>query len=219
MLGPAYVAKRDLQDGPMPLPVILFVVLTMPFLLNDIGFIWATNAAQWLGVDYATKILVIGVIVGHPMLRQSARGSVTWPRPMLIAVVGTLAVTVVSIVGLTWIDNQGLDAATALQAFQGIDQTWLVIFDLTVGLALTAVAEELVFRRLYLETFATILPRTSLYLVSAALFAAIHWSNGLGTVAGAFVIGLMLLWLTRRTGSLLPAIAAHYVINLVAFWP
>jgi|APSaa5957512535_1039671.scaffolds.fasta_scaffold67317_2 uncharacterized protein len=203
----------------MPLPVILFVALTLPFLLNDIGFIWATSPAQWLGVDYATKIVVIGLIAGHPFLRQSALGSLTWPRSIWFAGTSTLAVTAISIVGLSWIDDQGLDAATALQTFPGIDQTWLVIFDLTVGLALTAVAEELVFRRLYLDTFAPILPHTSLYLVSAAIFAAIHWSSGLGTVAGAFVVGLMLLWLTRRTGSLLPAIAAHFAINLVLFWP
>jgi len=55
--------------------------------------------------------------------------------------------------------------------------------------------------------------------LSAAVFAAVHWSIGLGTVAGTFVVGLMLLWLTRRTGSVLPAIGAHYVINLVLFWP
>lgn len=170
-------------------------------------------------MDYASKIVVIGLIAAHPLLRQSALSGMTLPRPMFLAVVGTFAITAISIVGLSWVDSQGLDAATALQSFPGIDQTWLVVFDLTVGLALTAVAEELVFRRLYLDTFAAILSRTSLYLLSAAIFAAIHWSNGLGTVVGAFVVGLMLLWLTRRTGSLLPAIAAHYAINLVLFWP
>jgi hypothetical protein len=41
-------------------------------------------------------------------------------------------------------------------------------------LALTAVAEEFVFRRLQLDTFTTILPRTSLYLVSAEIFSTIH---------------------------------------------
>jgi len=94
-----------------------------------------------------------------------------------------------------------------------------VVFDLTVGLALTAVAEELVFRRLYLDAFGARLSPLPLYVLSAAVFAAVHWSIGLGTVAGTFVVGLMLLWLTRRTGSVLPAIAAHYVINLVLFWP
>jgi membrane protease YdiL (CAAX protease family) len=58
----------------------------------------------------------------------------------------------------------------------------------------------------------------SLYLVSAAIFAALHWSNGLGPVAGTFVIRLMLLWSPRQTSSILPKIAAHYFISLVLFW-
>jgi membrane protease YdiL (CAAX protease family) len=54
--------------------------------------------------------------------------------------------------------------------------------------------------------------------VSAAIFAALHWSNGLGPVAGTFVIRLMLLWSPRQTSSILPKIAAHYFISLVLFW-
>ncbi len=58
-----------------------------------------------------------------------------------------------------------------------------------------------------------------LYFISAALFAAIHWSSGIGTIGGAFVTGLLLMWLTRRSGSVLPAVSAHYFINLILFWP
>jgi len=202
-----------------PVPIFLFAVLTLLFGLNDVGFIWATTAAQWLGVDYVTKVLVIALIMAHPAARRAVLRGAAWPRPMWLAVIGMVAITVLSIAGLAWIDAQGFDATTALQSFPRIDQTWLVVFDLTVGLALTAVAEELVFRRLYLDTFAARLPTLPLYVVSAGLFAAVHWSIGVGTVAGTFVIGMMLLWLTRRTGSVLPAIAAHYVINLVLFWP
>ncbi len=208
-----------MERATVPVPVFLFAALMLVFLLNDIGFIWATNAAQWLGVDYGTKVLVIALVLAHSDARRALLRGAGWPRPIWLALVGTIAVTAISIAGLAWIDERGYDAATALQAFPRIDQTWLVVFDLTVGLALTAVAEELVFRRLYLDAFGARLSPLPLYVLSAAVFAAVHWSIGLGTVAGTFVVGLMLLWLTRRTGSVLPAIAAHYVINLVLFWP
>jgi membrane protease YdiL (CAAX protease family) len=204
---------------PLPVPIFLFVVLTLPFFLNDIGFILATTTALWLSIDYLGKALVIGLIVALPALRFPVRLGSGWPRPAWLAIVGTIVISALSISGLAWIDGQAYDAETALQSFPPINQTWLIVFDLTVGLALTAIAEELVFRRLFLDTFSTRLRSTGLYLLSAAIFAAIHWSNGVGTVAGAFVVGLMLLWLTRRTASVLPAIAAHFLINLVLFWP
>ncbi|MEK9659692.1 MAG: CPBP family intramembrane glutamic endopeptidase [Chloroflexota bacterium] len=52
-------------------------------------------------------------------------------------------------------------------------------------------------------------------LASAALFAASHGSVG---VAGpAFCAGLVFAWLTRRTGSVWPAILAHTLQNALAF--
>ncbi len=59
----------------------------------------------------------------------------------------------------------------------------------------------------------------AIYLLSATIFAAVHWSNGIGTIIGAGVVGVLLMWLTRAGGSLVPAIAAHFAINLVLFWP
>jgi membrane protease YdiL (CAAX protease family) len=167
--------NSKMDRATTPVPILLFAILTLVFLLNDIGFIWATNAAHWLGVDYGTKVLVIALVLAHSDARRAFLRGAGWPRPIWLALVGTIAVTAISIAGLAWIDEQGYDAATALQVFPRIDQTWLVVFDLTVGLALTAVAEELVFRRLYLDTFGARLSPLPLYLLSAAVFAAVHW--------------------------------------------
>ena len=164
-----------MERATVPVPVFLFAALTLVFLLNDIGFIWATNAAQWLSVDYGTKVLVIALIMAHPEARHAVLRGARWPRPILFALGRAVAVTAISIAGLAWIDEQGYDTATALQVFPRVDQTWLVVFDLTVGLALTAVAEESVFRRLYLDTFGARLSPLPLYVLSAAVFAAVHW--------------------------------------------
>jgi len=112
-----------MERATAPVPVFLFAALTLVFLLNDIGFIWATNAAQWLGVDYGTKVLVIALVLAHSDARRALLRGAGWPRPIWLALVGTIAVTAISIAGLAWIDERGYDAATALQAFPRIDQT------------------------------------------------------------------------------------------------
>lgn len=194
-------------------------VLAVPFFLNDIGFIAAQGAGAWLAVDYASKLAVFAAIVAFATLRRASLAGARLP-PNLLSTGAATALVIVGLVALFFaIDNLGLDQGTVLQRFFPLDRAWLIVFDLTVGLALTAIAEELVFRRLFLDAFARRWSAFWLYAASSALFAAIHWSNGVGTIGGAFVAGLLLMWLTRRSGTVLPAIIAHYVVNLVLFWP
>ncbi|MDA0369171.1 MAG: type II CAAX endopeptidase family protein [Proteobacteria bacterium] len=204
---------------PRAVPVALFAALTVPFFVNDIGFILAATSTQWLAVDYGSKALAIIAVFAVPSLRAAVVRGAAWPSLRWSTVGGTIGIVVLTIATFSWLDESGLDATTALQTFLPIEQPWLVAFDLTVGLALTAIAEEIVFRRLFLDALGTRLPVFSLYAVSATLFAGIHWSNGLGTIAGAFLVGLLLIWLTRRAGTVIPAVVAHFFINLVLFWP
>jgi membrane protease YdiL (CAAX protease family) len=63
-------------------------------------------------------------------------------------------------------------------------------------------------------------------LVQAALFTSIHWPNWLWvggfhwslvmTSVSIFLLGLLLGWLTRRTNSIWPAVAAHILNNFLA---
>ena len=52
-------------------------------------------------------------------------------------------------------------------------------------------------------------------LLSAVLFSVIHMNPG--QMPTAFLIGLLLGWLTYRTGSLLPGIVMHVFNNSVVF--
>lgn len=207
-------------DAPPPsLPVAIYALAVIPFFANDVGFILAENAGTWLAVDYGSKLAALAVVALAPSLRRTVQEGSGRPRAPWHAAVAAAVISVIAIALFAAIDALGLDRDTMLQAFYPLDETWLLAFDLTAGLAITAVAEELLFRRLFLDVFRKRLAVPALYGASAALFAAIHWSNGLGTMGGALLTGLMLLWLTRRCGTVLPAIAAHYVINLVLFWP
>ncbi|MSO53947.1 MAG: CPBP family intramembrane metalloprotease [Rhodospirillales bacterium] len=60
--------------------------------------------------------------------------------------------------------------------------------------------------------------RPGLILIASSFaFGLIHWSHGVASIADAFIAGLLLMIVVRRTRSLLPAIGAHYAIDLVLF--
>ena len=89
--------------------------------------------------------------------------------------------------------------------------SWLLIA------VLPAVCEELLFRGWMLAAFAGQRPAAgraaAAVAVQAAGFAALHLLPE--RMPQTFVLGLLLGWLTLRSGSILPAILAHLVHNSV----
>ena len=91
-----------------------------------------------------------------------------------------------------------------------------------IGLALTVVmvvivgpaVEELVFRGVVLRAASARMPMWPAVLLSAALFAAYHFTAWM--LAPAFVLGIALGWLAMRRATLWPAIALHSLYNAVA---
>ena len=113
------------------------------------------------------------------------------------------------------IDSSGL---WRWHSFPRIDDPYLKAFDLTIGLLLVALSEELVYRKLMLDVLAKWQFRlASIYIVSSLLFAALHVYQSAGTTAGAFAAGLILMYVYRKSGTLWVPIAAHYVANLYFF--
>jgi len=77
------------------------------------------------------------------------------------------------------------------------------------------VNEELLFRGLILCGFLRRYSARTAVLASAAIFAVFHLNPY--QFFGAFVAGIVLAWLFRRTGSLWPCIAAHALFNAQAW--
>lgn len=97
-----------------------------------------------------------------------------------------------------------------------IAMPWLLVFDLTAGLALTAVVEELMARRLAWHVLAPRFPHPWATLtVSSLLFGLGHWGAGPWNTISATLGGAALFLAYQRTGSLMLVIAAHYTINLI----
>ena len=107
--------------------------------------------------------------------------------------------------------------ATALGRYPALTG-WLYWFDLVFGLALVAYSEEVIFRRCPRHVFRSYLgDRHVLVLVTSVLFGGYHWWTGLGNIAEAILVGVLLMLLLQRSGALWPAVVAHYLSDVTAF--
>ncbi|NRQ35607.1 CPBP family intramembrane metalloprotease [Nonomuraea sp. NN258] len=80
-----------------------------------------------------------------------------------------------------------------------------------------AATEEYVFRGWFLQAFGVHVRNPAwAILIGSLLFAAMHGYTWLGLV-DVFLFGVIMGWLTVRTGGLEAAIALHVVNNLIAF--
>lgn len=198
----------------------LYGLLVLPFFLNDLGFMAAKTAPQWLAADYGSKLVALALILAIPGLRRLARDWGDTATPLWM-----LALAAVASAGLIVAEFRGFEdrlnvlwPESILYRFPRIESDGLRIFDLTIGLALTAVVEELVFRRLFTDIVGPVF-RSEWAMVgaSALLFGAIHWSAGIGSVVCAVLAGVVLMVLMRRSGSLWQPVVAHYLTNLTLF--
>jgi hypothetical protein len=90
----------------------------------------------------------------------------------------------------------------------------LFALDMTLGLGLVAVSEEIVFRGVALSALKPFTRNpVVILLVSSLIFALIHWSTGLGNILDSFAYGLLFMAVTLRTGSIVPATVIHYCLD------
>jgi len=130
---------------------VAFLVLAAPFYLNDFGFIAADGGYGVYLVDYATRALVLALMVLWPLsralaLQRPSQGPALW-WVALVSVAVLLAVSRLCYHGI----EVPFSAATGLGGmfrFPAIDDPTLMWLDLTLGLFAVALSEELVFRKL-----------------------------------------------------------------------
>ncbi len=198
-----------------------FLLLALaPGFLNDLAFMRVGTVAEWLAADYASKILPLAIVLWHPDLRGAVSKAMKPPTSWWTAgawMIGAVALALASTVLLKpWIADAF--PRTELFFYPMIESGWLRAVDVTFGLGLTAVVEEILYRALVPGLLAAFGWRPwPIVVASAFAFGLIHWSHGIASVADAVVAGVLLMIVVRRTGSLLPAIGAHYAINLVLF--
>jgi len=199
--------------------LVILALLSSIFLLNDYLFMMARGVAAWLVIDYGSRLLAIGIV--FYLVRQkistpaefglksiSIRSCLFWT--LLLTVTGLL----IDQVGWRFLEQ--VLPNTQLTFMPKIKNPFVNLFDLTFGVALVAVSEELVFRGYCFSALQSRWRSWVVVAISAVLFGLIHWSQGLHAIASTALWGILPMAAMTRTGSIIPAMIAHYITDLVS---
>ena len=100
-----------------------------------------------------------------------------------------------------------------MPAIESVPWKWI---DLTAGLLLVGVCEELIFRGyLFAALSRYITHRFALVAISALLFGLIHWSEGFHQVFITGAIGAVFMTLYLISKSLPAVMLAHFAVNFI----
>ena len=95
---------------------------------------------------------------------------------------------------------------------KNIGDGWIGIFSLISIVLISPIAEELIFRGIFLNKLRLIVPTIFAILISALLFASLH---SFGSIISAFVFGICMALLYLKTDNILVPIFAHFLNNLI----
>ena len=199
--------------------LVILAVLSSVYLLNDLFFMRARNYEEWLAVDYGSRFLAVGIILW--LLKQkislpSEFGLKRIPLRQGLMWMLLLTLTGVLIDQVGWRFFEKILPHTQLAVMPKIGNPLVRTFDLTFGVALVAVSEEIVFRGYCYSALHSLMRPRLLVPVSALLFGLIHWSTGLHAVISTALWGVLPMVAMIRTGSVVPAMIAHYITDLVS---
>jgi len=211
-----------LQNHKNNLYILAAVLMTGPFYLNDFSNIYIKNWRWWLIIDYtAVKLFPLGVVfslIYSGKMKTSEFGLKTQSALNFIA-----TFLIVTLVG-TLIDQNGKILIGKLPGYPQLggmpnilDPVWNWV-DLTIGLLMVGICEELVFRG-FLNTLISRYTKNSVAIVlfSSIAFGLIHWGLGLHAVIITSAIGAVFMIAYLKTRSVLAIIMAHFMINFIDF--
>lgn len=99
-----------------------------------------------------------------------------------------------------------LSPAKSIGGFAGV-------FSLISVILISPIAEELLFRGVFLNKLKLIVPTLFAVLISSLLFASLH---SFGGIISAFVFGICMAVLYMKTDNILVPIFAHFINNLLS---
>jgi membrane protease YdiL (CAAX protease family) len=178
-----------------------------------------TDPALWIMWDYAGRLGAMGILATIPAARAVAFQKA--PSRLLFWELAVWIIAAVLIDQLVCNPIRLLiDGAVPNTRLGLYPQTTggLHLVDMTLGLALVATSEELLFRRCSRYLLRNFIGDGYLMIVTtSALFAAYHWWTGIGNIVAVFLIGCVLMLFYRWSKALWPVVITHYLIDLVTF--
>jgi membrane protease YdiL (CAAX protease family) len=198
----------------------IMLLLVAPFYLNDFAFIYLSGTYGVYLADYFTRILVLALCFLIPLSRKivTEESTYIWKPGLAISFVILLPILGRTIHHLVEVPVFNMTGSMGLFQFILISDPLLYWLDLTAGLVLVAISEELIFRKFmlkYLESFK--LSYWKILIFSSAIFSLMHWSNGLGRLLYCFVGGIIYMAAYYKIKRIWPLILAHWFEDFIAF--
>jgi membrane protease YdiL (CAAX protease family) len=202
----------------VPAPV-WFVAALLPLLASQIVRLHQSDPAAWIFWDYAGRLGALAVLGAVPSARDVAFGREALRITVLESVIWIVGIILVDHYLCGWLRrtiNSALPA-TVLGVYPQ-PHGWLHAFDNVFGIALVAYSEETVFRRCALRLLRRYFNnKWVLVVISSVLFGAYHWWTGVGNIAEAVLVGILLMLFYQRSKALWPVVLAHYLTDIVEF--
>jgi membrane protease YdiL (CAAX protease family) len=186
----------------------LFVAAVFVGLGNDFVFTEIMTPWRFYALDWAIKGSILASLIAlGAFARPEGVPRAIDPGTTLAWIVGLGAAIFAMAVLRSWMPE-----AMRIFEWPRYGSTVLAVLDGTLGLALSAAAEEGVYRVLAMRLFGP-----TGWLVPTAAFAATHWGMGWPDIVVAFAAGALLWIAYRRTGSFLVVASGHYLGNLATY--
>ena len=201
---------------------LAFLILTIPFFINEIGYIAYNGTYGVYVVDYVTNAFVIFICFAWPVSRKiiqeksptHARFHYLLLTVFFLPIVGRI---LYNFIELPFVRITG---CYGLFQFGQIDNWQLYWLDLTLGMFLVAISQELVFRKLALSWLLKTGKTTfQIVVISACFFSLMHWGSGVGRILYTFGLGVAYMLVYLKLRRLWPLVLAHWIENFIAFGP
>ena len=196
-----------------------FPVAILPMVASQIVRLQQSDPAAWIFWDYAGRLSALAVLASIPLARKIAFRRERLQINLWHAAIWVVGIVLVDHYLCGWI-RRTINSAlpTTVLGHYPEPHGWLRLLDLTFGIALVAYSEEVVFRRSACCFFRTYINNDWLLVIfSSVLFGAYHWWTGVGNIAEAVLIGLLLMLFYLRSVALWPVVLAHYLTDVIDF--
>jgi membrane protease YdiL (CAAX protease family) len=214
--------RKNGKGGKNGIYILAVVLLAGPFYLNDFANLYVKNWRWWLLIDYTgVKLFPLGVALW--LIYSRKMRLLDFGLKTQSALSGLMVFFIVALVG-TVIDQNAYQLITKLGGYPPLggmpaitSPVWNWV-DLTCGLLMVGICEELVFRG-FMHTFISRYTknRCAIVVISSAAFGLIHWSLGLHVLLITSTIGAVFMIAYMKTLSLPAIMLAHFVINFIDF--
>jgi membrane protease YdiL (CAAX protease family) len=223
--GEPLLAGRPQAPVPWQGSDVLVVLLGALVCMTSVGGLLGEDppldqllAANLLGTSLA-GVLAIGWLAARGATAADLGFASGRPGEDVRLALGGLGLVLAPLLGLAALLNSLVPYEHPVVEFLAARRdAWAVGLVLATAVVAAPLAEELFFRRILLGWLEKKLPEAdgaAAIAISAAAFALAHQGQGLAYVP-LFPLGLVLGFITRRTGSIVPCILLHALFNAVS---